>query len=654
MTPLIMEPEMNSPVLSYLIRDLINNRAGNTEKEIGDMLLLHRFERIPKPYIFIGSGTCGQAAGGNHIEILIREYLELHQIDAEIKFVGCAGFCSAEPIMGVQLQGKNRLYYGNLEEESLTEILDGVFNRSVAHDKLIGQVSTHGLEPWAHTPFLHDLAFFKHQKRIILEHCGYISPSSIEEYIVHDGYRAFVKTILSYSPEKVCDLIDESSLRGRGGSGFPAARKWKTCYGVGADQKYLICNADESDPGAFTNRLIMESNPHLVIEGIALSAYASGASRAILFMKEDYTLARERMQFALNTAKEYGILGEDIFGSGFKLTITIRTAPGAYVLGEETALIACLEGKRANPQQKPPYPAISGFQQKPTVINNLETLLNVPFIMRHGPMWYNTIGTAESKGTKLLCLTGKTVHYGVVEVPFGITMNEVVYQIGGGIVDNKKIKAVHLGGPLGNSLPESLLNLSLDFESCQALGVGLGSGGVVVIGEDECLIDLVRYYMDNLQHESCGKCIPCREGNRRMSDILNSITYRHTNENTHETLERFKGVMQLESLAEVIHETSLCGLGKNAANPVMNMLHHFREELEEHIFERKCRANVCKELRVFYIHPEKCTGCTVCLKKCPANAIIGTPTFPHFIVDDKCTGCGICYDNCKFVAISIK
>lgn len=649
-----MEPEITSAILSYLVRDLINNRKHFPEREVAEMLSAYRYERIDKPVVFVGSGTCGLAAGSQLILEQTREYLQIRELDVELRETGCAGYCVAEPMIGIQLPGKNRLYYGNLDEESLRDILDGVFNRSVSHEKLIGQYAIPGLEPWPQTPFLHDLPFFKYQKRLILEHCGFITPSSLEEYIVHDGYRAFVKTILSYSPESVCDLVEESNLRGRGGSGFPTARKWRTCFGAGADQKYLICNADESDPGAFINRLVMESNPHLVIEGIALAAYASGATRAILFMKEDYTLARERMQHALNQAKAQGLLGEDIFGSGFKLSITIRTAPGAYVLGEETALIACLEGKRANPQQKPPYPAQSGYQQKPTVINNLETLLNVPFILRKGPMWFKETGTDKSTGTKLFCLTGKTRNHGVVEVPMGTSLHDLIYLIGEGLTDNKKFKAVHLGGPLGNALPEKLLSLKLDFENCQAQGVGLGSGGVVVIDEDECLIDLVRYYMENLQYESCGKCIPCREGNRRISDILHSITYRHSNENTHETLERFKGVMQLESLAEVIHETSLCGLGKNASNPVLSMLHYFREELEEHIFERKCRANVCQELRVFYIHPEKCTGCTVCLKKCPANAIIGTPAFPHFIVDDTCTGCGICYDHCKFVAISIK
>lgn len=649
-----METGINEIILSYLTRDLINNRQEYPSKDTSEALAYHRFEHIAKPLLFVSTGTCGLAAGAREMPGLITDYLNLHNIDAEIREVGCAGYCSIEPVLSIQLPGKTRLVYGQIDEESLIDILDGVFNRSVSHKNLIGQIPGHGLEPWAQTPFVGDLSFFKQQKRVILEHCGYLDPSSIDEYIAHEGYRAFVKTILGYPPEKVCDLIDESQLRGRGGSGFPTARKWRTCLGVGADQKYLICNADESDPGAFINRLIMESNPHLVIEGIALAAYASGCSKAILFMKEEYYLAKKRMQEALDKAKEYGIIGEEIFGSGFKLNIKIRTAPGAYVLGEETALIACLEGKRANPQQKPPYPAVSGFMQKPTVINNLETLLNVPFIMRNGPLWFNRIGTEKSKGTKLLCLTGKTENYGVIEIPFGFPLMDVIYQISGGLRDNKTLKAVHIGGPLGSSIPESQVSLNLDYESCQENNINLGSGGIVVINEDECLVDLVRYYIENLQYESCGKCIPCREGNRRISEILNSITYRHTNESSHETLERFKGVMQLESLAEVISETSLCGLGKNAPKPVLSMLQNFRDELEEHIFERKCRAGVCRELRVFYINPDKCTGCTVCLKKCPANAIIGTPTHPHFIVEDKCTGCGICYDNCKFVAISVK
>jgi NADH:ubiquinone oxidoreductase subunit F (NADH-binding)/Pyruvate/2-oxoacid:ferredoxin oxidoreductase delta subunit len=649
-----MENGYHVAMQKFLTREILTNQLEPPSKEELEMLSFFRHERIPKPILFIGSATCGKVSGADKLYTEIKDYLDLYKIDAIIREVGCVGLCSMEPLLDIQLPGKTRVSFARVNSGNLTDILDGIFNSTILHEHVLGQYQSAILEPWAQTPFINDLRFFKNQKRIILKNCGIISPGIIEEYISRDGYRTFLKTIRTYSPDNVCSIIEDSGLRGRGGSGYLTGQKWKAAYNTADDQKYLICNADESDPGAFMDRAIMESDPHSVIEGIAIASYAIGASKAMLFMREEYTLARSRIQTALNQAREFGILGEDIFKSGFNLTITIRTAPGAFILGEETALIACLEGKRANPRQKPPYPSQSGFLKKPTVVNNLKTLANVPNIMQNGPQWYRSVGTEDSKGTKVLCLTGKTVNKGFVEVPMGTSFNDIIYTIGGGIADNLAFKALHIGGPLGTVLTEDKLGTTIDFESLKKIGANMGSGGLVVLDSNNCVLDLVRFYMEFLQHESCGKCIPCREGNRRMTEILTNITQRAVRESSHETLERFKGIMQLEGLAEVIKETSQCGLGKNAPNPVLSILQNFRTEVEEHIFDRYCRANVCKELRVFYIDIDKCTGCTACAKKCPTNAIIGTPTNPHFIVEAKCTGCGICYETCKFVAINIK
>ncbi len=649
-----MENGYYLPMQRFLTREILSRQSEPPDKEELEIISFFRHERIKNPILFLGSASCGKVSGASKLHEEILEYLNIYGINGEIHEVGCIGLCSMEPLLDIQIPGKTRVSFAKVNSDNLTDILDGVFNNTIISDFVLGQYRSDFLEPWIHTPFIEELHFFKYQKRLILRNCGIISPGIIEEYIAKDGYRRFIKAIRTYAPEKVCSIIEESGLRGRGGSGYLTGQKWRAALTTADDQKYLICNADESDPGAFMDRAIMESDPHTVIEGMAIAAYAIGASRAILFMREEYKLAKERMQLALQQAKTYGILGEDIFKSGFNLTITIRTAPGAFILGEETALIACLEGKRANPRQKPPYPAQSGFQKKPTVVNNLKTLANIPLIMQNGPLWFRSIGTEESKGTKVFCLTGKTVNTGIIEVAMGTTLKEVIFIIGGGIPENIPFKAVHVGGPLGTALTEDKLDTALDYEGLRKVGANMGSGGLVVIDHNGCMLDLARFYMEFLQHESCGKCIPCREGTRRMTEILTSITKRPANESSHETLERFKGIMQLESLAGVIKETSQCGLGQNASNPVLSILQQFRTEVEEHIFDRNCKAGVCKELRVFFIDTDKCTGCTVCAKKCPTNAIIGTPTNPHFIVENKCIGCGICYETCKFVAIFVK
>ncbi|MCX6273509.1 MAG: 4Fe-4S binding protein [Bacteroidetes bacterium] len=638
----------------FLLSEILISQPSSFNREETGILDRLTRRQVDKPVIYLGSGSCGRIAGSLKTGEAIREYLEFSGIEADITEVGCIGLCSMEPLMDVQLPGKTRISFCKVGPEKVTDILDAVFNRSILQEHLLGQYPQPGQEPWSNVVNVSDLRFFKNQVRISLGKMGIIDPENIDEYIASGGYRTFLKTIFTYRPEQVCDIIEESGLRGRGGGGFPAARKWKTALTTAADQKYLICNADESDPGAFIGRALLEGDPHHILEGIALAAYASGASKAFIIIRHEYSLAISRIRKAIEQAKEAGLLGQNIHGSGVNLSIVLKISPGAFVCGEETALISSLEGKRGMPRFKPPFPAVEGYLGKPTVVNNLETLALVPSILEKGPAWFRSIGTTQSPGTKIFALTGKTVNMGLVEVPMNTTFRDIVFFTAEGIRENKPFKAIQLGGPSGNCLDYNHLDLQIDFETLKEAHLGLGSGGLVVMDDSSCMLNLAKFYLEFLKKESCGKCIPCREGTKRMAEILENITRRPVNEKGHETLERFKGVMQLENLAEVIRDTSLCGLGKNAPNPVLSSLSQFREEYEEHIFDRKCRAGVCTHLRIYYIDIEKCTGCTACARKCPAAAIIGTPTHPHFIVEEKCTGCGICQETCKFVAIYIK
>lgn len=639
---------------AFLIEKVIKNYSGIFDKATTERVNALRRDKLNRPVIYIGTGTCGIIAGAGETLEKVKKYITENNISADIIEVGCNGYCSAEPILDVHLPGKSRLSFRNITSEKAEDVLNAVLHHTLLPDWILGQYKQSGMEEWPNVPLLEQLPWFSHQRRSILKNAGVTSPFSIEDYIVRGGYKSLYKTVLNYPADKICEIVDQSELRGRGGGGFPTGKKWKISLDTAGDQKYLICNADESDPGAFMDRAIIETDPHRVIEGIAVASYAIGASQAVVYVRSDYENSLNILETAIRQAKEYGLLGENIFGSGFSLSVSIRQGAGAFVCGEETALVSSLEGQRGLPGSKPPYPAEKGLWGQPTVINNVETLANIPGIMENGPAWFKSLGTKSSKGTKLFSVAGKSVSTGFIEVPMGTTFSEIIHDIAGGIKDGRALKAVQLGGPSGVCIPPADLNTPIDFESLAEIGAVLGLGGLIILDDKTCMVNLARYFMDFLQNESCGKCIPCREGTGKMLDILEGITKRPKEETTHETLERFKGVVQLESLAEVIRDTSLCGLGRNAPNPVLSSLKWFREEFEEHIFDRRCTAGICHDLRTFYIEVEACNGCNICQKKCPENAIIGSIKQPHFIIESKCTGCGICFDVCKFSAIYFK
>ncbi len=639
---------------TFLIEKVLLSESDTLSQETEKVLEQVRREKSSVPVIYVSSGTSSIISGSEKTFEAIRTWLDETFQEADLLRVGCMGPANYEPVICVQLPGKNKLVFRNITEEKIEPLLNGVFHNDINEDDLVGQSGSSGFGLWPGIPFVNDIGYFAAQKRIILGNCGCYDPESLEEYVARGGYRAYLKTIRHYTFEEVCDIIERSGLRGRSGGGYLTGLKWKHALNTSSNARYLICNAKESDPGAFTDRTILEGDPHRLIEGIAIASYAIGSSNAIVFMRSGAEHAQARLQKAIDAARQYGLLGHNIYSSGYNLDITIRKEPGAFVCGEETALINSLEGKRGMPQLKPPYPTSSGLFGKPTVINNVETLMNVPLIMQNGPEWFRTLGTEQSPGTKVFAVAGKGRMSGVIEVEMGTTLRNVLDDIVDGIRDGKEFKAIQLGGASGSFVTGDNLDLPVDYDVMKEHGLGIGAGGFVIIDDSTCIVDIVRYYMEFIRNESCGKCIPCREGTGRMLEILESIIRKPASEDSGTTLERFKGVMQLETIASVMKDASLCGLGQTAPNPFMSALRCFRDEFEEHIFDRKCRANVCRGLRTFSIDVDKCTGCTACAAKCPVNAIYGTRLQPFFIVEDKCTGCGICFDICKFSAIKVR
>jgi NADH-quinone oxidoreductase subunit F len=555
-----------------------------------------RRDDVKKPAIFIGMGTCGLGAGAAKTIAAIREYIKAHALDADLIEVGCVGICSEEPIVDVQLPGRTRISFGKVDEEAVPGLLDDVLAGKVPAGGALGQFRSETLKAWPGVAHLDEHPFLAVQRRFVLASSGILNPSSIDEYIAHGGYSAQAKILRGMTPDEVCESVLKSGLRGRGGGGFPTGQKWKFARAAQSKQKYLICNADEGDPGAFMDRAVGESDPHRLLEGMVIAAYAIGASKAYIYIRAEYPVAIARLKVAMADAEAYGFLGDNILGSGFSLHIVIKMGAGAFVCGEETALIHSIEGKRGMPRPRPPFPAVKGLFDKPTVINNVETLANLPALMNMGCDAFAAMGTGKSKGTKVFALSGMVRRTGLVEVPMGTTLRQVVFGAGGGIPNAKKCKAVQIGGPSGGCIPEPHLDIECDYEALKNFGAIMGSGGLVVMDENTCMVDLAKFFMEFIQSESCGKCIPCREGTKRMLEILESITHSRKKERELDALERFQGIMQLKQLGEVIGSTSLCGLGQTAPNPVLSTLRWFRDEYEAHIFERRCPAGACKEL----------------------------------------------------------
>ncbi|MBU1105141.1 MAG: NADH-quinone oxidoreductase subunit NuoF [Candidatus Riflebacteria bacterium] len=616
-----------------------------------EALNLIKRTKVEKPVVYVGAGTCGLGAGAAKTLEAVKDWLAKNNKDAEVLEVGCIGLCVEEPMMDVQLPGRSRISFGRVSGDKVENILNKLFTGNIPEEHLLGQFKLEGDGNWQNVPEFYSSSFFKAQTRRVLANCGEINPVHIEEYIARGGYLGLSQILKAKTPTEACSIVEESGLRGRGGGGFPTGKKWRFALEAAGEKKYLICNADEGDPGAFMDRAVIEGDPHRLLEGMLLGAYSIGATKAYVYIRAEYPLAIKRLEWAIAEAKEWGLIGNNILDSGFKLEIVIKQGAGAFVCGEETALINSIEGKRGMPRPRPPFPAISGLFGCPTVINNVETLANLPDIFRYGAKWFNAIGTKNSPGTKVFALSGQINNTGLAEVIMGTPLRTLVFDIGGGIPGGRKYKAVQIGGPSGGCVPEQHLDVEIDYESLKAIGAMMGSGGLVVMDETTCMVDLAKFFMSFIQRESCGKCIPCREGTRRILETLKSITERPKTTDKRSSLDRFKAVMYMERLSGVIKDTSLCGLGQTAPNPVLSTLRYFRDEYEAHVFERKCPAGACHDLLDFSIDADKCVGCTMCAKQCPSGAIMGKVKAPHYIIPDKCIRCGACYDVCKFKAV---
>ncbi|WP_318036636.1 NADH-quinone oxidoreductase subunit NuoF [Dethiobacter alkaliphilus] len=588
-------------------------------------------------HLLVCGGEGCTSSGCNEVHGAFREAMRKKKIEDEIKIVqtGCHGYCEKGPLVVVYPEG---VMYNRVGVKDASEIV----NEHLVKGKPVTRLFLTDPISVDQVPKYEELDLFRKQHRIALRNCGMMDPDSVNEYIARGGYSGLAKMLDTMHPTEVVNEIKESGLRGRGGGGFPTATKWEFCSKAKSNKKYIICNADEGDPGAFMDRSLLEGDPHSVLEGMIIAGYAIGADEGYLYIRAEYPLAIKRIRNAINQAKELGLLGENILGSGFNMELKIKEGAGAFVCGEETALIASIEGERGVPRSRPPFPAVKGLFGKPTIINNVETLANIPYIIDQGAQTFASVGTDKSKGTKVFALTGKVKNSGLVEVPMGISVREIVYEIGGGTFEGKKFKAVQTGGPSGGCLPESKLDLPIDYDSLASAGTIMGSGGLVVMDEDSCMIDVAKYFLTFTRKESCGKCTPCREGTMRLLEMLEKIT---AGEGEMADLDR------LERLAKTIKTSALCGLGQTAPNPILSTLQYFRKEYETHIKDKKCPAGVCQALFFYRIDDHICVGCGVCIKACPTDAIEGERKQAHHLDMEKCIKCGGCVDACPFHAV---
>ena len=602
-----------------------------------------------RAHVLICGGTGCTSSGSASIQKAFAENLQAFGLAEEVKLVqtGCFGLCELGPVVIVYPDGT---FYSRVTVDDVKEIVEEHLLKGRKVDRLVYAETGDEAPAVEGNIALGDTVFYKSQNRVVLRNCGVIDPENIEEYIAMDGYAALGKVLTEMTPDQVIQVVKDSGLRGRGGGGFPTGLKWSLTAPNKADQKYVVCNADEGDPGAFMDRSVLEGDPHCLVEAMAIAGYAIGATEGYVYVRAEYPIAVQRLQKAIDDARAYGLLGKDIFGSGFDFDLFIRLGAGAFVCGEETALMTSIEGNRGEPRPRPPYPAVKGLFGKPTVENNVETFANIPQIILKGADWFASMGTEKSKGTKVFALGGKIAHTGLVEIPMGTTLRHIIDEIGGGIPNGKKFKAAQTGGPSGGCIPAHLIDTPVDYDNLTAIGCMMGSGGLIVMDEDNCMVDMAKFFLEFTVDESCGKCTPCRVGTKRLLEILDKIT---SGKGTLEDVDR------LEELCYYIKQNSLCGLGQTAPNPVLSTLNFFRDEYIAHVVDKKCPAGVCKDLLKFSIDRDKCIGCGLCARNCPADAISKTDyiapghKLPSYIIDaNKCVKCGVCIDNCKFKAIS--
>ncbi len=590
-------------------------------------------------HLLVCGGTGCRASESNLIIESLKRELEEKNLENEVQVIltGCFGFCEKGPV--VKVMPDNTFYVQVKPEDAAVIVAEHVIKGRAVQRLLYVDPKTK-----EHVSDSKHMGFYRKQIRVALRNCGFINPENIDEYIANDGYAALGRCLTEHSPADVIDIIKKSGLRGRGGAGFPTGLKWEIAARNHADEKFVVCNADEGDPGAFMDRSVLEGDPHSVLEAMAICGYATNASKGLIYIRAEYPLAIQRLQIAIKQALEYGLLGKSIFGSNFNFDIELRYGAGAFVCGEETALIHSMEGHRGEPTNKPPFPAERGFLGKPTNVNNVETFANIPVILNKGWEWFSSIGTEKSKGTKVFALAGKINNVGLIEVPMGTTLRDIIFEIGGGIKNGKKFKAVQTGGPSGGCLTEAHLDTPIDFDNLVAAGSMMGSGGMIVLDEDDCMVSIAKFFLEFTVEESCGKCAPCRVGNKRMYELLTHIT---KGNGTMADLDR------LRNMSNVIKDTSLCGLGQTSPNPVLSTLNNFMDEYVAHVTEKRCPAGSCTDLMKYTIILDKCVGCTACARACPVNAISGERKGPHFIDQEKCIKCGACFEKCKFGAVLI-